>query len=55
VVEGLRSDCCGVITEQIFLETVLLHFGMENSDGAEKAENPKSFCKKEKEILDIDY
>jgi len=54
VVEGLRSDCCGVMTEQIFLETVLLHFGMENSDGAEKAENPKSFCKKEKEILDID-
>ena len=32
------------MTEQIFLETVLLHFGMENSDGAEEAENPKSFC-----------
>jgi len=49
-VEGLRSDCCGAVTEQIFLETVLLHFGMENSDGTEKAENPKSFCVKEKEI-----
>jgi hypothetical protein len=50
VVEGLRSDCCGAISEQIFLETVLLHPGIENSDVAEKAENPKSICEKEKEI-----
>jgi hypothetical protein len=51
VVEGMRSDCCGAMTEQIFLETVLLHFGMENSDGAEEAENPKSFCKRIEENI----
>ena len=46
VVEGLRSDCCGAMTEQIFLEILLLHLGIENCDDVENAVNPKSFCKK---------
>ena len=48
VVEGLRSDCCGAMTEQIFLEILLLHLGIENCDDVENAMNPKSFCKKKK-------
>jgi hypothetical protein len=58
-VAGLRSDCCGAMTEQIFVEIVLLHFGIENSDGVEIAVNPKSFCKtkrdKRKEFLEMRY
>ena len=48
VVEGLRSDCCGAMTEQIFLEILLLHLGIENCDDVENAVNPKSFCQKKK-------
>lgn len=40
---GFRSDCCGAMTEQIFLEAALLHLWIEAGDEDEKAERPKSF------------
>ena len=55
VVEGLRSDCCGARTEQIFLEILLLHLGIENCDDVENAMNPKSFCKKKKRISEMGF
>lgn len=42
--DGLRSDCCGAITETIFFETVFLELLMENEACEDKAERPTSFC-----------
>lgn len=47
VVEGMRSDCWGAITDTIFLETLFLESCAEHgNEGCEqKDENPTSFCR----------
>lgn len=46
VVDGLRSDCCGAITDAIFLQTLFLELFKQNEGWEEKADKLTSFCKK---------